>query len=105
MYPHERSLVKRLKDKPFALLGVNVGDKPDLLKKLVGDGTITWRFFMDTRGLISERYRVKGFPTLMLLDHRGVIRATDIFDLEDLDAQIETLLKEMQGEKVAAGTE
>ena len=23
MYPHERSLVERLKDKPFALIGVN----------------------------------------------------------------------------------
>ena len=23
MYPHERSLVKKLKDQPFALIGVN----------------------------------------------------------------------------------
>ena len=27
MYPHERSLVKTLEDKPFALLGVNSDPK------------------------------------------------------------------------------
>ena len=45
MYPHERSLVKRLADKPFALIGVNSdADKLYLKKRMKSEG-ITWRSF------------------------------------------------------------
>jgi hypothetical protein len=45
MYPHERSLVKRLADKPFALIGVNSdGDKEVLAPRLKEEG-IVWRSF------------------------------------------------------------
>ena len=33
MFPHERSLVKRLEGKPFALLGVNSDEDKDKLKE------------------------------------------------------------------------
>ena len=43
MFPHERSLVKRLEGKPFALLGINSdGDREDCKKKNEVD-KITWR--------------------------------------------------------------
>ena len=35
MYPHERSLVKRLKDKPFVLVGVNSDADGDELKRVL----------------------------------------------------------------------
>ena len=35
MYPHERSLVERMKDKPFALIGVN--SDVDKKKLRIGD--------------------------------------------------------------------
>jgi hypothetical protein len=102
MYPHERSLVKRMKDKPFALLGIDYGDseKPEMLRRLVNDGTITWRFWIDLPpGRIKDRYRIQGFPTLILLDQRGIIRATDLRDPDEIDALIDALLQEMEGEK------
>ena len=37
MYPHERSLVKKLADKPFALVGVNSDDDLDELKKVLAE--------------------------------------------------------------------
>ena len=40
MYPHERSLVKRLKDKPFALIGVNSDPDKDKLKQIGAE--ISW---------------------------------------------------------------
>ena len=33
MYPHERSLVKKLAEKPFALLGVNSDDGPGRIEE------------------------------------------------------------------------
>ena len=46
MYPHERSLVKRLANEPFALIGVNSDPKENVLAALKRDN-ITWRSFWD----------------------------------------------------------
>jgi hypothetical protein len=78
MYPHERSLVKRLADKPFALVGVNSDPDPDKLKTVLKDENITWRSFTNgpdgTGGPISTAWEVRGWPTLYLIDHKGVVR-------------------------------
>jgi hypothetical protein len=78
MYPHERSLVKKLADQPFALIGVN-SDKD--LEKLLGrreKEKITWRSFWNgpkgTRGPISGAWDVRGWPTIYILDGNGIIR-------------------------------
>ena len=34
MYPHERSLVERLKDKPFVLLGINSDPKKNIVEAM-----------------------------------------------------------------------
>ncbi len=78
MFPHERSLVKRLENKPFALIGVNSDkDKDDIKKKNV-EAQITWRSFWNgekgTAGPISKDWGVTGWPTLVLIDHKGVVR-------------------------------
>ena len=78
MYPHERSLVEEMKDKPFALVGVN--SDPDLAKlapRLVAE-KISWRSFWNgpngTGGPISKDWHVTGWPTVYVIDHLGVIR-------------------------------
>ena len=78
MFPHERSLVKRLENAPFALIGVNSDKDKQLIKdKNVKQG-ITWRSFWNgtegTGGPISKEWRVRGWPTLFVIDHEGVIR-------------------------------
>jgi peroxiredoxin len=81
MYPHERSLVKKLADKPFALVGVNSDDDLQALKKTLEEEQITWRSFQNEKGekgkkgqAISADWNVRGWPTLFLIDHKGVIR-------------------------------
>ncbi len=41
MYPHERSLVKRLEDKPFVLIGVNSDSDRAELKEVIVKKKIT----------------------------------------------------------------
>ena len=77
MFPHERSLVKQLADRPFALIGVNSDkDLEDLHQKNEKEG-ITWRSFWNgpegTGGPISKTWNVAGWPTLYLIDHDGKI--------------------------------
>src|SRR5262245_41144652 len=79
MYPHERSLVKKLADKPFTLIGVNSDNDLNELKKVLQDEQITWRSFQNQRGAkgagaISDDWNVQGWPTLYVIDHKGVIR-------------------------------
>ena len=78
MYPHERSLVKKLADKPFALLGVNSDRDLEALKPTLKEEQITWRSFwcgpQGTGGPIPTDWGVRGWPTLYVIDHKGIIR-------------------------------
>ena len=98
MYPHERSLVKRLDGKPFALLGVNSDRSKDELKKVLEKEQITWRSWFDggsTGGPIATRWNVHGWPTVYVLDAKGVIRYRDVRG-EELDKAVDTLLAELE---------
>jgi hypothetical protein len=78
MYPHERSLVKKLAGKPFVLIGVNSDKDLDKLKPSLEKNNISWRSFWNgpkgTRGPISAAWDVMGWPTIYILDENGVIR-------------------------------
>jgi thioredoxin family protein len=78
MFEHERSLVKRLENKPFALIGVNSDKDKAKLKEQNEKESITWRSFWNgpegTQGPLSKKWNVQGWPTLYLVDHKGVIR-------------------------------
>lgn len=79
MYPHERSLVEKFQGRPFALIGVNSDIDRAEARRAVRDEALTWRSFFDgSPGPIASRWRIRGWPTLFLIDHDGVIRARDI---------------------------
>lgn len=98
MFPHERSLVKQLADKPFALIGVNSDSDLEKIQEIVKDKNITWRSFWNgpqgTRGPISTKWGVTGWPTIYVLDSDGVIRYKNVRGAK-MDDAITTLLAEM----------
>ena|SRR5947209_572091 len=105
MYPHERSLVKRMENKPFALLGINSDSDREKIKQRMKEEKITWPCWWDksTDGPIATAWNVRGWPTIYVLDSKGVIRSMDVRG-EELDKAVDTLLKEM-GEKVEPAKE
>ena len=97
MLPHEKELVERLKDKPFALLGVN-SDPKAKLKQVLKKENMTWRSFWDggdTSGPIASKWNVYGWPTIYVLDHKGVIRFKGARQ-EELDKAVDQLLAEIE---------
>jgi len=78
MIPHERSLVKKLEGKPFALIGVNSDRDKKMIAENLKKHQVTWRSFWcgeeGTGGPIPSEWNVAGWPTLYLIDHHGVIR-------------------------------
>lgn len=93
MIPHEKEMVQRLKDKPFALLGVNSDGGRSALKKVMTEQSITWRSFVngDTRGPISTRWNVHGWPTIYVIDQKGVIRHKNLREKALEDAVVKLL--------------
>jgi hypothetical protein len=98
MYAHERSLVKRLDDMPFALLGVNSDTDKEELKKAMEKEHITWRSFWNgpegTSGPISTKWNVHSWPTTYVVDAKGMIRFKNVRG-EAMDKAVDQLLKEM----------
>ena len=80
MFPLERSLVERMRGKPFVLLGVNGDGDKAKLRELMKREQINWRSWYDgggnanTPGPIARHFHVSGWPTVYLIDQRGVIR-------------------------------
>ena len=100
MYPHERSLVKKLAGKPFALIGVNSDSDLEELKPVLEEENIIWRSFWNgpegTSGPISKAWNVRGWPTIYVIDHEGKIAYKSLgSNAKEMDAAIEKCLVAM----------
>ena|SRR5260221_7035696 len=98
MYEHERSLVKRLEGKPFALIGVNSDSNREELKKVLVDEHITWRSFWNgggTSGPISKEWGVSSWPSIWVIDAKGVIRYRGVRGPK-MDEAVDALLAELE---------
>ena len=97
MFPHERSLVKQLADKPFALIGVNSDGDLEQAQKDNVKKDITWRSFWNgehgTAGPIATKWGVSSWPTIYVIDAKGVIRYKNVRN-DELDAAITKLMAE-----------
>ncbi|WP_165250375.1 TlpA family protein disulfide reductase [Paludisphaera soli] len=100
--------MQTLKDRPFALIGVNVGGNAKNLKDVMTKEDVTWRTFADMgdagQGAIAARWNLTSTPTLYVLDARGVIRHKWLGapGAEALDAALETLIREAEADSEKA---
>jgi len=98
MIPHERSLVKKLEGRPFALIGVNTDSDREMVKTRSEKDQVTWRSFYDKTGggHICRAWSINSFPSIFLIDHKGVIRYTDLYDNNQIEQAVEKLLAERE---------
>ena len=63
---------------------------------------ITWRSFFagSTRGPIPTRWNVSGWPTIYIIDAKGVIRAKNLRG-EPLEAKLDELVAEAEAESAS----
>jgi hypothetical protein len=97
MLPHERSLVTKLEKKPFVLLGVDSDPDKAKFKEQCAKEQVTWPFFYDgsTSGPIATAWKVRVWPTIYVLDAKGVIRHKGLQD-EALEKAVEALIAEAE---------
>ncbi len=101
MYPHERSLVRLLAGKSFAIVGVNSDQKIETAINAVKTKNLNWRSFVNQQGegSISGDWKVNSWPTTYLIDAKGIIRYKGLRG-NSLDKAVEELLAEL-GEEVS----
>lgn len=104
--PHQKELVERLQGKPVAILGINSDFNGDLEKinAMLKEQGISWRQAIDgtTSGPLATRWNVRGWPTIYILDAKGVIRfrsADGNARGKTLAKNVEALLEEMEPRK------
>jgi peroxiredoxin len=96
-FPAEKELAKKFADKPVALLGVNSDSELEIAAKLAKEEGLSWPSYFDegtTRGPIARQWAIEFWPTVILLDHRGVIRYR-FKGMKKVDEAVEILLKEV----------
>ena len=94
-----------MKDKPFALIGVNINCyDTQKLKEVMDKEQLNFRSFTDTAtgngmGVIGSAWNLFGTPTVFVIDHKGVIRYRQIGipDRKAIDAAVNKLVKEAEG--------
>ncbi|MEW5891794.1 MAG: TlpA disulfide reductase family protein [Pseudomonadota bacterium] len=75
---HEMPSMQRLNDKlagrPFAILGVNVGETPAQVNAFLKLVPVSFPIVLDEKGRHLEAWQVFAFPTSYLVDKQGRIR-------------------------------
>ena len=85
-----------MKGKPFTILGVN-SDTAERYKKAIKENEITWPSFWDGgmgRRPIAVKWEVSSWPTIYVLDAKGVIRYKNVRG-EALDKAVDALMMEL----------
>ena len=95
--PHLAELVKLHKDREFALIGINAFDSREDFARGVEDFGVSWSVAYQgaEEAPICDLYRVRGYPTILVLDADGRIVAKGLSG-EALDRKVSELLDAME---------
>jgi thiol-disulfide isomerase/thioredoxin len=101
MIPHEREMVERLKDKPFALISISVDEKKETVKEFLSQEKMPWTHWWNgLGGSVIDDWNIDRFPTIYVIDAKGVIRHKDLRD-KPLEQAVEELLKDLEQGKAS----
>jgi len=90
-----RRLVEQMEGKPFVLLGIHADDNTEKAKAAAEKHQMTWPSFQDARyGPIWKTYNISGWPTIYVLDRKGVIRYRGLYHRSEIAAAVDKLLQE-----------
>ena len=96
MIPHEREMVERLKDKPFVLVSISADAKKETLKEFLSNEKMPWTHWWNgSEGGVIDDWNVQAFPTIYVIDAKGVIRFKDVRD-DKLEEAVNKLLDDVE---------
>lgn len=92
--------MKKLEGKPFVIVGVNSDSDREKVKALAARKGPPWRSFWDggsINGPIQNQWNIQAYPTMYLIDHKGVIIARTYPIMEGIEL-IECTVQKAEGD-------
>jgi len=84
--PETKELVKLYEGRPLKVIGISADFNRQTLQMFLDRNNLPWPNIFDGQGgAIQSAYRIAHYPTIIVIDHEGVIRHRDI-DPMDLRA-------------------
>ncbi len=69
--PVMEKLHKRLKNKDFAMVSINIQEPASVIKKLFKDYKLTFTALLDSKGELSDPFGIRAIPTTFILNKDG----------------------------------
>jgi len=73
--PLVRSLAERLAGEPFTVVAVSADSDEEAWRRFLDQGKESWPQYLDTDGKMRQAYGVTAYPTYIVIDPEGIIRA------------------------------
>jgi peroxiredoxin len=91
---HELPMLEAAQDDRLAILGIAVREPLVTVTDFAANLGLTLTLLPDQNGKVSEAYTVRGLPTTLFVDHKGVIVARHVGPLDpaSLESYLNTLL-------------
>ena len=97
--PHHRELVAHMKGRPFELITLSVdGDAEDVLGYIEDedDGMPFTNWYVGPEHTVLGEWGIQGFPTVIVVDHKGIIRTRPAVSHEELSKYLDRLVSEAE---------
>jgi len=95
--PDLQDLADKFKDRGLEILSVNQGESADQTRNFIEHRKYTFHVVLDQDQAVGNNYGVRGIPTLILVDKKGVVQWLRVGysqNIDDLRQQVEKLTKE-----------
>lgn len=96
--PSMARLAGKLGERPFTILGVNIGESPDEIRDFLKQVPVNFPILLDADGANLKPWQVFAFPTSYVVDKQGRLRlglfGSIEWDAPETVARIEALLDE-----------
>ena len=91
--PLLQSTFESFRDQGFIVLGIDFDESADLVASFGEELGLTFPLLLDPGGKIQQQYKVRGYPTTVVLDREGLIRSYHIGILtqSQLDGYLENV--------------
>jgi RNA polymerase sigma factor (sigma-70 family) len=94
--PHERELARKMKGRPFTLLGVVSDGRCEEARKVIEAQGMAWPNVLKGGDKVAEQYHVRSNPSYFVIDARGVIRTKGYLLPSTLDQLLEKLVSDTE---------
>ena len=71
--PSMESLHKKMEDKNFVILAVNIQEKSSAVKEFIQKNRYTFPVIIDEKGEAANKYQIRAIPTTYIIDTKGKI--------------------------------